>query len=151
MKISYHQTGGFLKCKADHVTLPMAGNTEMGWGIHPSGLQTVLKNIKDRYGNIPLIISENGCAAHDIPDENGFVDDQERINYLNLHLQSAWKAIQSGINLEGYFVWSLLDNFEWAQGYQPRFGLVSVDYSTLDRIPKQSFYWYKSLIANDGR
>ncbi|HSM24859.1 MAG TPA: GH1 family beta-glucosidase [Anaerolineaceae bacterium] len=149
MKISYHQTGGFLKCKADHVTLPMAGTTEMGWGIHPTGLHTVLKNIKDRYGNIPLIISENGCAAHDAPDENGFVDDQERINYLNLHIRSAWKAIQSGINLEGYFVWSLLDNFEWAQGYQPRFGMVNVDYNTLDRIPKQSFYWYKSLLAND--
>lgn len=150
MKISYHQTGGFLKCKVDHVTLPMSGTTEMGWGIHPSGLPIVLKNIKERYGNIPLIISENGCAALDIPDESGFVDDQERIHYLNLHIQSAWNAIQSGINLKGYYVWSLLDNFEWAQGYQPRFGLVRTDYDTLERIPKRSFFWYKSLISKNG-
>ena len=91
-----------------------------------------------------------GVATSAYQIDNGFVDDQERINYLNLHIQSAWNAIQSGINLKGYFAWSLLDNFEWAQGYQPRFGLVRTDYDTLERIPKRSFYWYKSLISKNG-
>ncbi len=150
MEVSYHQTGGFLKCKTFQETLPMAGYTEMGWGVHPSGLQIVLKNIKDRYGNIPLIVSENGCAVQEYPDEAGFVNDQERIYYLKLHIQSVWEAIQNGANVKGYYVWSLMDNFEWAQGYRPRFGLVRVDYQSKQRIPKKSFYWYSKLISNNG-
>jgi len=150
VKVSYHQTGGFLKCKTTQETLPMGGFTEMGWGVHPSGLKQVLDNIKDRYGNIPLIVSENGCAVHEYPDESGFVNDQERIYYLRLHLQSVWESIHKGVNVKGYYVWSLMDNFEWAQGYCPRFGLIRVDYRTKERIPKKSFYWYKDLIANSG-
>jgi len=150
MEVSYHQTGGYLKCKTRHETMPMWGHTEMGWGVHPKGLRFVLQNIKDRYGNIPLVISESGCATRDIVDDVEYVDDQERIDYLRMHFQSAWEAIQSGINLKGYFVWSLLDNFEWSQGFSPRFGLVRVNYDTLERIPKKSFHWYKKLIKNNG-
>lgn len=148
MEVSYHQTGGYLKCKTKHVTMPMWGYTEMGWGIHPGGLQMVLQNMKDRYGNFPLYISESGCATKD-QLTNSEVDDQERIDYLRMHFLAAWKAIQSGINLQGYFVWSFMDNFEWAQGYQPRFGLVKVDYETLERIPKKSFYWYQNIIKQN--
>ena len=150
MEVSYHQTGGYLKCKTRHETMPMWGHTKMGWGVHPKGLRFVLQNIKDRYGNIPLVISESGCATRDIVDDVEYVDDQERIDYLRMHFQSAWEAIQAGINLKGYFVWSLLDNFEWSQGFSPRFGLVRVNYDTLERIPKKSFHWYKKLIKNNG-
>jgi beta-glucosidase len=79
----------------------------------------------------------------DVPDDQGFVYDQERIAYLDGHIAAAGRAIHSGVNLKGYFVWSLMDNFEWAQGYTPRFGLVRVDYDTLRRIPKASFTWYR--------
>ncbi len=149
MEVSYHQTGGYIKCKTRPVTMPMWGFTEMGWGVHPNGLRMVLQNIKDRYGDIPLIISESGCATKETvtPSE---VDDQERIDYLRMHLREAWKAIQSGINLQGYFVWSFMDNFEWAQGYRPRFGLVNVNYDSLERTPKKSFYWYQNIIKNNG-
>jgi beta-glucosidase len=150
MEVSFHQTGGYLKCKTRHETLPMWGYTEMGWGIHPKGLLMVLKNLKDRYGDIPLVISESGCATQDIVDEAGYVDDQERIDYLRMHFESGWQAIQTGINLKGYYVWSLMDNFEWSQGYSPRFGLVRVDYDTLARIPKKSFYWYQNIISKNG-
>jgi beta-glucosidase len=150
MEVSYHQTGGYLKCKTRHETMPMWGHTEMGWGVHPKGLKFVLQNIRDRYGNIPLVISESGCATRDFVDEVEFVNDQERIDYLRMHFHTAWEAIQSGINLKGYFVWSFMDNFEWSQGYSPRFGLVRVNYNTLDRIPKKSFHWYKKIIKNNG-
>lgn len=150
MEVSYHQTSGYLKCKTRHETMPMWGHTEMGWGVHPKGLKFVLQNIKDRYGNIPMVISESGCATRDFVDEVEFVDDQERIDYLRMHFLIAWEAIQSGINLKGYFVWSLMDNFEWSQGFNPRFGLVRVNYNTLDRIPKKSYRWYKNVIKNNG-
>ncbi|MDO9086981.1 MAG: GH1 family beta-glucosidase [Anaerolineaceae bacterium] len=150
MEVSFHQTGGYLKCKTRHETLPMWGYTEMGWGIHPKGLLMVLKNLKERYGDIPLVISESGCATRDIGDEAGYVDDQERIDYLRMHFESGWHAIQSGINLKGYYVWSLMDNFEWSQGYSPRFGLVRVNYDSLGRIPKKSFYWYQNVISKNG-
>jgi|AutmiccommuBRH23_1029490.scaffolds.fasta_scaffold00682_3 beta-glucosidase len=150
MEVSFHQTGGYLKCKTKHETLPMWGYTEMEWGIHPIGIQMVLKNLQDRYGDLLFVISESGCATRDIVDEVGYVDDKERIDYLRMHFECAWKAIQSGINLRGYYVWSLMDNFEWSQGYSPRFGLVQVNYDTLKRIPKKSFHWYKTVINYNG-
>ena len=150
MEVSFHQTGGYLKCKTRHQTMPMWGYTEMGWGVHPEGLRYVLKNVKDRYGNIPLVISENGCATSEKLNEVGEVNDQERIDYLRMHFLNAWQAIQAGVNLKGYYVWSLMDNFEWAQGFTPRFGLIRVNYETLERIPKKSFYWYQKVIEANG-
>lgn len=150
MVISFDQDGGFLKCHASHKTLPMWGYTANGWGVFPSGLTEVLINIKKRYHNPKVFISESGCATEDQPDINGFVQDIERIDYLRGHFLAAYQAIKQGVNLKGYFVWSLLDNFEWHHGYKPRFGLIRVDYPTQKRIPKLSYYWYKDIITENG-
>jgi beta-glucosidase len=128
----------------------MWGRTEMGWGIYPPGLTELLLDFKNNYGNPKIYITENGCAALDHPDAQGFVDDAERIQYLRAHLLAAHDAIQAGVNLQGYYVWSLMDNFEWAEGYRPRFGLVRVDFDTLARVPKQSYHWYREVIADNG-
>jgi beta-glucosidase len=149
-QISFDPQGGHLKCRAANLTKPMWGFTEMGWGVYPSGLTAVLENLSKSYQLPPVFLSENGCATLDIPDENGFVNDTERIEYLRSHFAAALKAIQAGVNLRGYFVWSLIDNFEWSEGYTPRFGLVRVDYDTLERIPKGSYYWYREVIARNN-
>ncbi len=150
MEVKYSQDGGFLKCAAKPITLPMWGYTQTGWGVHPDGLLEVLHRIRERYGDFPLMISENGCATNDLPNGNGKVDDQERIDFLRMHIASARKALDAGINLKGYFVWSILDNFEWSQGYDSKFGLVRIEPNTLERIPKKSFGWYKQVISDNG-
>ncbi len=150
MMISYSQDGGFLKCSVKPITKSMWGYTQTGWGVHPDGLKEVMSRIRDNYGNIPLMISENGCATEDVPDEEGWVDDLARIDFHRMHISSARKALDAGINLKGYYVWSILDNFEWSQGYDSRFGLVRIEPGTLNRIPKRSFGWYKQLIADNG-
>jgi len=126
------------------------GRTEMNWGIHPAGIKGEVLYIKENYGNPDIYITENGCAMPDEPDKNGFVADWDRIRYIKAHLHALHEAIEEGVNLKGYFVWSIFDNFEWERGYGPRFGLVRVDYETLERIPKQSAYWYRDLIANNA-
>ena len=113
--------------------------------------KAVLENLSKSYNLPQVFLSENGCATLDIPDENGFVDDTERIEYLRSHFFAAKEAIQAGVNLKGYFVWSLLDNFEWSEGYSPRFGLVRVENDNQTRIPKASYYWYKEVITRNGR
>ena len=95
----------------------------------------------------PLMITESGCSYNMEPDENGVVDDQPRIDYLESHLNAVATAIQRGVDVRGYYAWSLLDNFEWAEGYTQRFGLVHVDYETQKRTPKKSFDWYRQFIA----
>ncbi len=150
MTVSFDQDGGFLKCRASPMTLPMWGYTTVGWGVYPSGLVKVLTNINNRYSVKNFFISESGCATNDQPDDAGYVEDVERIDYLRSHFLAAYQAIEQGINLKGYFVWSLLDNFEWHHGYEPRFGLIRVDYSTQKRIPKKSYYWYRDVIAENG-
>ncbi len=149
--ISFDPEGGFLKCRAEQRTLPMWGLTEVGWGVYPDGLEQVLLRIQERCHPAKVYITENGCATLDVPEINGFVRDDERSAYLGGHIAAAKRAIQGGVNLKGYFVWSLMDNFEWAQGYTPRFGLVRVEYDTLRRIPKASYYWYRDLIARNGK
>jgi beta-glucosidase len=109
-----------------------------------------LLNLKDNYGNPNVYITENGCAVDDIPNEAGFVTDTGRINYIRAHLAVVNEAIQAGANINGYYVWSLMDNFEWAHGLSKRFGLVRVDYDTLERTPKASALWYKEVIENNG-
>lgn len=124
--------------------------TEMGWIIYPQGLYDLLTRLDRDYGKPDLIISENGAAFKDEVNSNGRVEDTRRIKYLADHLTQAQKAIESGVNLKGYYLWSLMDNFEWAFGYTKRFGIVHVDYETQKRTIKDSGHWYKEVIKNNG-
>jgi beta-glucosidase len=112
--------------------------TNMGWLIDPEGLYELLLRVSKDAPGLPLYITENGCAAEDYVDPNGKVNDLERVKFLHLHLDACARAIKDGANLAGYYVWSLLDNFEWGYGYQKRFGIVFVDFATQQRIPKAS-------------
>jgi len=120
--------------------------TSMGWLVDPSGLHQILTEVSQRAPGLPLFVTENGCAAEDYVNPDGEVDDAERVNYLHSHLEAAARAIKDGANLAGYFVWSLLDNFEWAWGYQKRFGIVFVDFGTQRRIPKASARFYSDVV-----
>lgn len=122
--------------------------TEMGWEIYPEGLYEILERLHKEYSFKALMITENGAAFDDQMSPNGEVVDTERIQYLTAHLQQAERALRAEVPLRGYFVWSLLDNFEWAYGYSRRFGLIYVDYETLERTPKHSAHWYARIIAN---
>ena len=113
----------------------------------PAGLGRILRRVHDNYTRQPLYITENGAAYHDYADPEGHVLDTERVAYLHDHFTEAAAAIDAGIDLRGYYIWSLLDNFEWADGYSRRFGLVHVDYPTQTRTPKASARWYAGLIA----
>ncbi|MCX7796144.1 MAG: GH1 family beta-glucosidase [bacterium] len=128
---------------------PTTNKTEMGWEIYPEGLYELLASIKKDYGNIPLYITENGAAFRD-ELINDRVDDPKREDYLRRHFYQAYNAIKDGVNLKGYFVWSLLDNFEWAYGYTKRFGIIYVDYPTQRRIIKRSGYYYRRVIEENG-
>lgn len=148
--VSYNPHGGLLKSAMKMKSMPMSAHTEVGWGVYPSGLTDILIKANAIAGNLPLYITENGCAALDQPDATGFVYDRERIAYLRQHLIAAHDAIQAGVNLKGYFIWSLMDNYEWASGYRPRFGIVRVDYDTQKRTPKLSAHWYSQVIASNS-
>ena len=124
--------------------------TAMGWGVEPDGLLEILLRLDHEYSKLPLYITENGAAFHDYADPEGDVDDEERVAFLKAHFQAAHEAIERRVNLKGYFVWSLLDNFEWAEGYSKRFGIVYVDYPSQRRIPKMSARWYKGVIRRNG-
>lgn len=121
--------------------------TDIGWFIYPDGFKNVLTYIHSLYGDIPIYITENG-ACYNNDQENGRVRDDLRISYLRKHLTQLQRCIDSGIPVKGYFTWSLMDNFEWAEGYSKRFGIIHVDYRTLQRTKKDSYYWYKQVIAN---
>lgn len=118
--------------------------SDIGDTIYPDGFYQILLDIKKKYGDIPIIITENGACDNSDPI-HGKVHDTKRIKYLKQHLVELNRAIASGVNIQGYCIWSLLDNFEWAYGYSMRFGLVHVDFNTLKRTKKDSFYWYKKL------
>jgi beta-glucosidase len=121
-------------------------HTAVGWEVYPDGLYELLVRLHEEYGPPPLYVTENGAAFGDTR-RNGTVEDPERMSYLDRHLAAVARAIADGVPVQGYFVWSLLDNFEWARGYAPRFGVVYVDYGTLERVPKQSYHWYRDFIA----
>ena len=121
----------------------------MGWGIDPVGLYKVLKNLKDEYGNPRVMIAENGTPANDIVKPDGSINDLARIRFLREHILAVHDAMQEGANVGGYYVWSLMDNFEWASGFTPRFGLIHVDQDTLQRTPKRSAHWYQRLIKKN--
>jgi len=124
--------------------------TCMGWLIDPTGLYEVLARIERESPGLRLYVTENGCAAEDYLDPNGVVNDLERVKYLHTHLDACAQAIRDGVNLGGYFVWSLLDNFEWGWGYQKRFGVIFVDFSTQKRTIKQSGHFYAGVVANNA-
>ena len=147
-KVYYDHFGGWLKARLEPYAAPGWGFTQMGWGINPAGLKTEVMNIAENYSHPKMMVTENGCAAVDIPDENGFVNDLDRIRFLRAHLIALQEAIEEGANVRGYYVWSVLDNFEWERGYSKKFGLIRVDFQTLERIPKQSAYWYRDVIKN---
>jgi beta-glucosidase len=121
--------------------------TDIGWPVYPEGFYNVLTRITDRYGKVPIYITENGSCYNDEPVD-GRVRDDSRTKYLKQHLTALSRSIESGVNIKGYLTWSLLDNFEWAEGYSKRFGIVYVNYRTQERIKKDSFYWYKQTISN---
>jgi beta-glucosidase len=124
--------------------------TAMGWEVYPQGLSKVLLWIKERYANPPVYLTENGAAFDDPVPAGGEVQDRLRVDYLRRHLLAAADVLRNGADLRGYFVWSLLDNFEWAHGYGKRFGLVHVDFATQRRTPKASARCYADVIQSRG-
>jgi beta-glucosidase len=124
--------------------------TEMGWENYPEGLTGVLGRVYFNYQPLKIYITENGASYSTPPDEGGNVPDELRTNYLRSHFAAAHRAIQAGVPLAGYFVWSLMDNFEWSHGYSQRFGIIWVDYQTQQRILKDSAKWYKTVIKKNG-
>jgi beta-glucosidase len=125
--------------------------TETGWEVYPQGLTDVLNWVKQRYGNPPVYITENGAAFYDPPVAAGdALADPLRVDYLRDHLRALAAAMQSGCDVRGYFAWSLLDNLEWSLGFSRRFGLIHVDFETLRRTPKASARFYSDVIASRG-
>lgn len=126
-------------------------HTEMGWEVFPLALTHILTWLKERYGDIPLYITENGSAFMDPPEAiDGRIEDPLRVEYLRSHLHAIRDAIQQGVNLRGYFAWSLLDNYEWSHGYTKRFGIVHVNYATQKRTIKDSGRYYSRIIESNG-
>jgi beta-glucosidase len=123
--------------------------TAVGWEVYPPGLYDILKRVHDDYSPGRLLVTENGAAYDDVFEE-GQVDDPEREAYLHEHLLQAHRAVADGVPLRGYFVWSLLDNFEWAWGYGKRFGVIYVDYATQERIVKRSGRWYAGVTRENA-
>lgn len=126
-------------------------HTDLDWEVYPQGLTDILEWVASRYGSsLPLYITENGAAFYDPPQAEGEISDPLRQRYLRDHLRAARAAMEQGVNLRGYFAWSLLDNFEWAHGYSPRFGLIHVDYATQQRTIKASGRFYAEVIRSHG-
>jgi beta-glucosidase len=130
---------------------PEAQETDMGWEVYPDGLHRLLVRVAHDYSPPAIYVTENGAAFGDVRVHDGRVHDPERTAYLESYIAAVSRAIADGAPVKGYFVWSLLDNFEWAYGYSKRFGIVYIDYPTLERVPKDSFYWYRDFIASRPR
>jgi beta-glucosidase len=127
--------------------------TGFGWPVVPDALREWLIMFRARFRAAlpPIVITESGCSYADEPGVDGVVDDQQRIDYLNAHLHAVAEAAQRGVDVRGYYAWSLLDNWEWTEGFTQRFGLVHVDFATGERTPKKSFGWYRDLVATQPR
>jgi beta-glucosidase len=154
--VNYY-TREVVKAQSEEMPLPDSAReaatlprTEMDWEVYPKGLYNLLCRLYFDYNMPKLYITENGCSYGDGPDAEGRVHDARRTDYLRQHFLAAHRAMLAGVPLDGYFVWSFLDNFEWAKGYQQRFGIVWVDYATQERILKDSALWYKDVIAANG-
>ena len=123
--------------------------TEMGWEVYPQGLYGLLRRLDREYSPRKIFVTENGAAYSDGPDESGRIRDKRRVDFLKGHVAAVGRAITDGIPVGGYFAWSLLDNFEWAYGYEKRFGIYWVDFETQQRLPKDSALWYRdAIVAN---
>jgi beta-glucosidase len=125
---------------------PGTARTAMDWPITPERLTQLLVRLHRDYPGLPMVITENGAAFDDKADESGYVRDDDRTSYLAEHVAAVADARAQGADVQGYFAWSLLDNFEWAEGYAKRFGIVHVDYATQKRTPKQSALWFRDNI-----
>ncbi|KAJ4961562.1 hypothetical protein NE237_021472 [Protea cynaroides] len=144
------QTDGFVLTTAERDGIPIGPPTAMQEiNVVPSGMEKIIMYYKDRYKNIPMFITENGYPDGNSPSTSmdDFIIDTNRVEYLNAHLTSLTKALRNGADVRGYFIWSLLDNFEWTFGFTLRFGLHYVDYKTLERVPKLSAMWYKQFLG----
>jgi beta-glucosidase len=132
--------------------LPGVPVTAFGWPVVPEAFTELLVDLRTWYGDAlpPIYVTENGACYDDVPAADGSVADDDRIAYLDAHIGAVRAAMAAGVDVRGYFVWSLLDNFEWAEGYGKRFGLVYVDYPTRTRTPKASYAWYRELISRRG-
>lgn len=138
--------------KAKKIDVPHKTYSETGWEVFEQGLYDTLTWFKKNYGDTPVYITENGSAFFDPPKaNNGKVHDPLRVDYMQRHLKSVHRAIQDGVDVRGYMVWSLLDNLEWSLGYSKRFGIVHVDYETLERTTKDSARYYRKIIASNGK
>jgi beta-glucosidase len=148
-----HKEGGSLPSwpGVDDVEIvtPPGHLTEMGWGVEPHGLRWMLERTFDEYGPIPMFVTENGAAYPDEPGVDGAVHDADRRDYIRSHIGAVHDAMENGVDVRGYFVWSLLDNFEWAKGYSKRFGIVRVDYDTMERTVKESGHWYRAFLGDE--
>jgi beta-glucosidase len=149
-KPEWHSISGLFELDIDET--PRGPLTDMGWPLTPEGLENLLVRWHKEHGDKlpPLFITENGCAYGDGPGADGAVHDPKRIDYLQTHLKAVSNAIAQGSPVKGYYQWSLMDNFEWALGYEKRFGIVHVDFDTQKRIIKDSGYWYRDQIKNNG-
>ncbi|MEO8430009.1 MAG: GH1 family beta-glucosidase [Acidobacteriota bacterium] len=139
-----------LPLRAVRVRQKQHAHTETQWEVYPEGLADALRWVHERYGSIPLYVTENGAAFYDPPSVGAEADDPLRVAYLREHLRAARGAMAAGVDLRGYFAWSLLDNFEWSHGYSKRFGIVHVDYATQKRTPKASARFYSEVIRTRG-
>ena len=140
----------FGSLQANYVERPALERTALGWEVDPAGMTAALVRVRDEYSGVPLYVTENGAVYHDYRGPDGAVHDPQRIRYLKAHVGAVRVAIEEGVDVRGYFVWSLMDNFEWDSGYSKRFGLVWVDYPTGERVPKDSYEWYRQVIATNG-
>lgn len=135
----------------EYVDVPGAQRTAMGWEVYPDGLYDTLQRVHHISPGIKMYVTENGAAFPDTVSADGHVHDPDRIAYLEQHVAQVKRAMDDGMSIAGYFVWSLLDNFEWTEGYRPRFGIVYVDFETQRRIVKDSGWWYANLIRSASR
>jgi len=135
---------------AVEVGRPEYERTAVNWEVDPAGLTRILVRVRDEYTTVPVYVTENGCAQHDYRGPDGAVHDSSRTRYIERHVRAVGDALAQGVDVRGYFVWSLMDNFEWALGYSMRFGITWVDYPTGERVPKDSYRWYQKVVAANG-
>jgi beta-glucosidase/6-phospho-beta-glucosidase/beta-galactosidase len=129
---------------------PGMPRTGMGWAVDPQAFRDMLMMVHHRY-RLPIFVTENGFGTKEMPDASDPINDTQRIDYLHAYTDAMHDAMRSGADVRGYFVWSLIDNFEWNSGYAARFGLAHMDYATQRRTPKASFRWYAALIRRSAR
>ena len=124
--------------------------TLMGWEIVPDAYYDQIMDLKNNYGNPDIYLTENGAAYPDLIEKNGEINDSDRIDYFKKYLSAVKKSIDDGAKVKSYFAWTFMDNFEWALGFEKRFGIVHVDFKTLKRTPKRSYYFFKKLVEENS-